>query len=293
MSQKDQKKHGFFKELKSYAIISFGVVVVALGIHLFEFPNNFSVGGVSGLATVVSALVPTLSRGTFVTIINVALLILGYLVFGKGFAFKTVWVSLLMSGLLTAFEWLIPLKAPMTQQPLMELIFGILLVGAGSAILFSERASSGGTDIIAMILKKYTQLDIGKALFVTDAIIAIAAGFVFDVETAMFSMLGLLARALVVDNLIDSIYLSKQLSIVTDQGELLVKFITETLDRGATMVDCEGTYSRTKKKMVITVLNRTQAAQLKDYVKETDPNAFIITNNTSDILGKGFRENVG
>ncbi len=281
------------KKLKSYCVITAGIILMAIGIYFFKFPNNFSTGGVSGIATILGEVSPHISKGTFVSIINYALLVVGLIVFGKGFAFKTVYASVLLSGLISIFEKILPLTQPMTDQPFLELVFSILLVGGGSALLFSERASSGGTDIVAMILKKYSKLNIGKALFCTDVIIVIIACMVFGIETGLYSLLGLLTKAIIVDNLIDSIYLSKCVTVVTDNSEQICKYIIDGLGRSATSIKCEGAFTHNKKMMLITVLTRTQAVMLKDYVKSIEPTAFIIITNSSDILGKGFRENVG
>ncbi len=281
------------KELKSYLIITAGIIIMASGIYIFKFPNNFSTGGVSGLSTILGEVVPNISKSTFASIINIILLIIGFVIFGRSFAIKTVYASLLLSALLSGFEWIFPMQSPLTDQKLLELIVSVLLVAVGSALLFTERASSGGTDIVAMILKKYTSLDTGKALLCTDFLITVGACFVFGIETGMYSMLGLVAKAFVVDNFIDGLYVSKQMMIVTDHHGEICEFITQHLKRGATVLNCEGTYTHQKKKMVITVLTRSQAVELKDYIKKLEPGAFIITTNSSDILGKGFRENVG
>ncbi len=287
------KQTTFFKELKSYAVITAGIAIMAAGIYFFKFPNNFSTGGVSGIATILGHLVPSVSKGLFTTIINVALLIVGLGVFGRSFAIKTIYASLLLSGLLSGLEWVFPLSAPLTDESFLELIVSVLLVGIGSALLFTERASSGGTDIVAMILKKFTKLNTGKALLCSDFLITVVAGLVFGLETGLYSMLGLVAKAFVVDNFIDGLYTSKHLSIITDHSEEVCDFIITRLHRSATTLNCEGTYTHTKKKMVVTVLSRSQAVELKDYIKTIEPNVFIITTNSSDILGKGFRENVG
>ena len=200
--------------LKSYSIITLGIAIMAVGIYFFKFPNNFSTGGVSGMSTILGKLVPNISKAAFVNIINYSLLVLGLIFFGRGFAFKTVYSSIVLSSLIAVFEYFFPLTKPLTDQPFLELVCSILLVGVGSALLFSERASSGGTDIVAMILKKYTKLNIGKALFCSDFVIVLVSFVVFGIETGIFSMLGLLSKALVVDNIIDSIYLSKCVTIV-------------------------------------------------------------------------------
>lgn len=148
---------------KEYAILTLATLVMSAGTYLFKFPNNFSFGGVTGLAVVLSAVSP-LSAGTYNFIINMALLVLGFLFLGKGFGVKTVYISVLMSVALSAAEKLFPMSGPLTDQPVLELIFAIAIPGISSAIMFNMGASSGGTDIVAMILKKYTSMNIGTAL---------------------------------------------------------------------------------------------------------------------------------
>lgn len=223
-------------------------------------------------------------------IINMLLLIVGFLFIGKGFGVKTVYSSLLMSLAIRAAESVAPMSAPLTNQPFLELCFAVLLPAFGSALLFNTGASTGGTDIVAMILKKYVSLDIGKALFVTDALIALTAGLVFGAETGLFSLLGLLAKAFVVDGVIESINTSKYFTIVTDRAEQILSFIMEELKRGATeSTEFEGAYSKNKKTLILTVVNRVEAVRLKKYVHMTDPGAFMVISSSSDIIGKGFR----
>lgn len=180
---------------KEYAILTLATLVMSAGTYLFKFPNNFSFGGVTGLAVVLSAVSP-LSAGTYNFIINMALLVLGFLFLGKGFGVKTVYISVLMSVALSAAEKLFPMSGPLTDQPVLELIFAIAIPGISSAIMFNMGASSGGTDIVAMILKKYTSMNIGTALLAVDLLIAVSACFVFDITTGLFSCAACLRKPL-------------------------------------------------------------------------------------------------
>jgi len=222
-------------------------------------------------------------------IINVLLLIVGLLVFGKNFAVKTIYSSLLLSVCTRVFEVIMPLEQPLTNEKFLELIFAIGLTAIGSALIFNEAASSGGTDIIAMILKKFTNLNIGRALLCSDIILAAASLWVFDISTGMFSILGLVMKAFVVDNVIDGINLSKCFTIITDKDKEICEFINTELHRGATVSVCSGAFTGEDRRMIITVLNRNQAVLLKQFIKKTDKNAFTMITNSSDILGKGFR----
>lgn len=279
-----------FETLKMYLIITVGTLMVAAGVYFFKFPNNFSTGGVSGISVILGHLSPKLSAGSYVLIINIILLIVGFIFIGTSFGVKTVYSSLLMSFSIWGLEKICPMTSPMTDQPFLELSFAVLLPAVGSAVLFNTGASTGGTDIAAMILKKYAKIDIGKALFLVDAVIAVTAGLVFGIETGLFSCLGLIAKAFFVDSVIESINTSKYFTIVTENPEPLLDFIMKELHRGATeSTEFEGAYSKKKKTLILTVVNRMQAVRLKNFVHTNDKGAFMVISTSSDVIGKGFR----
>ena len=167
--------------LREFLLMNLGTLLVSVGVYFFKFPNHFSMGGVSGLAVLLGKLLPQLSPSTFNTIINVLFLVLGFVMLNRGFGARTVYCSILSAGLIQLFEWAFPMDRPLTDQLMLELFFAVILPALGSAILFNIDASSGGTDIAAMILKKYTGLDVGRALLLSDVVIAAAALFVFDI----------------------------------------------------------------------------------------------------------------
>ena len=274
---------------KEYVLLTLGTVIMAVGTYFFKFPNNFSTGGVTGLAVVLARYFPMISRADFVMIFNVALLGLGVAVFGKSFAGKTVYVSLLMSAVTWLMERMIPMAAPMTNQPLLELVFAVSLPAVGSAILFNLDASSGGTDIVAMVLRKYTSLDIGKALICSDLVITLAACVAFGMETGLFSILGLVMKSLLVDMVLENINTHKYFHIITTKPQAIEEFITNTLHRGATELHGEGAYTHEGRTVLLTVMNRHEAVLLRRYVRQVDPGAFVLIINTGEIVGKGFR----
>ncbi len=276
----------------SYLIITLGTLIVAVGIYFFKFPNHFSVGGVSSLAVLVSKLCNyVVSESQIMSIANGILLVVALIVFGKNFAIKTIYSTVLLSLSTLVFEWLIPLSAPITNQMFLELILTIGCIAVGSALLFSQGASSGGTDVIAMIIKKFTSADIGTALLLTDALMAVSSGFVFPdkPEICMYSIVGLVLKSFIVDNVIDGFNRKKYFIIVTSRQKEACDFIHNMLHRGATISKCVGSYSGEEKSMITTVLSRAQAGMLKKYLKEIDPTAFTVITNSSDIIGKGFR----
>lgn len=276
------------RALEEYAILTIATLIMIVGVYIFKFPNNFSFGGVTGIAIVLSAFVP-MSPGSINFIINMVLLALGFIFLGKGFGIKTAYISILLSVGLGAAEKFFPMAHPLTNEPVLELIYAIVLPAFSSAIFFNMGASSGGTDIAAMILKKYTKLNIGTALFFTDLLIVIASCFAFDAQTGLFSLCGLLAKSLVVDNVIESINLCKYFTIICNDPEPICEFITKKLNRSATVYKAEGAYEHNEKTVIITVMKRSQAVELRNYIHHNQPSAFIAITNSSEIIGKGFR----
>lgn len=276
-------------EIKNFLLITLGTVLTAVGIYFFKFPNNFSTGGVSGISILLGKLVPFLSPAVSMWAINLILLLVGFLFFGRGFGLMTAYCSMLYSFLTWLFEVIYPMTAPFTDQPFLELCFAMMLPAVGSAILFNCNASTGGTDIVAMILKKYTSLDIGKALLVSDALIAFSACFVFDIRTGLFSLLGLIIKAFVVDSVIESINLCKYFSIVTSCPDAICDYIIREMNRSSTVIDAIGAYSHEDRKVILVACRRSEAVRLRQYIKTVDPKAFMFITNTSEIIGKGFR----
>lgn len=276
------------RTLEEYAVLTVATLILVVGVYVFKFPNNFSFGGVTGIAVVLSAVMPV-TPGTLTFIINMALLVLGFFFLGRGFGIKTVYVSVLMSLGLSLAEVLFPMEHALTAQPVLELMYAIVLPAFSSAILFNIGASGGGTDIIAMILKKYTTLNIGAALFVVDLGIVLASCLVFDAQTGLFSLAGLLAKSLVVDNVIESINLCKYFTIICNEPQPICDFITKELKRSATVYKAEGAYEHNQKSIIITILKRSQAVELRNFIRVNQPTAFIAITNSSEIIGKGFR----
>ena len=272
-------------------ILLFGSTLMAVGVYFFKIPNGFSTGGVSGISTVLGKVIDSdvFTPGVLITGINVLLLVLGFFLVGKSFSFRTVVCSLLFSLETLGLEKLVPLDGPITDQPFLELVYAILLTAIGSSILFYRNASSGGTDIVALILKKYTSLDTGKALLCSDFLIAASSFFVFGTTVGLYSVLGLFAKAFLVDSVIESLSICKCFLIVTEKPDEISRHIIERMGHTTTILDATGGYSHGTKPTLITVCRRIEGIRLRRAVKEIDPAAFVIILNSSDILGRGFR----
>lgn len=274
-------------KLNSFATLTGSILIMAVGIYFFKFANNFTFGGITGLAVLV-AKTGILSASDFTFIVNMVLLLLGFLIVGKEFAMKTAYCSILLSVTLSLLERFYPMSHPLTDQPMLELTFAIALPAFASAILFNIGSSSGGTDIIAAILKKYTNINIGKALLWTDLIITVLGCFVFDIKTGLYSFLGLAVRSLMIDNIIESFNLCKYFNVVCDNPKPICDFIMHELHRSATTCNAKGAFSGEDKFLIFSVMNRHEALRLRNYIKEVEPTAFILISNTSETIGKGF-----
>lgn len=280
----------FKKVLKEYALITLGALLVAVGVYFFKFQNNFSFGGVTGVAVVISKWSNgVITSGTANMIISMILLVIGFIFLGKKCGLKTVYGSVLLSVAISLFEIFFPLDRPITNNPMLELCFAVALPALGAAILFNIDASTGGTDIIAMIMKKYSSLDIGKSLFASDILITLLAFPVFGLTTGLYSILGLAIKSLMVDTVIESLNLCKYFNVVCENPKPICDYINNVLHRGATVCDARGAFSGESKSIIFTVMTRYQALQLRKYIKEIEPKAFILISNTSEIIGRGFR----
>ena len=279
-------------------MIHLGILMVAVGIYFFKAPNGFATGGVSGVAIILAKLPFSqklhITQSLYMLAINVALLVVGVIVLGKKCGIMTIYCSLMLSLTNIFFEEFIPIEnisgmSTLSATPILELIYAIFLTGIGSAILFRNKASSGGTDIVALILKKYSNLNVSQSLLVTDFFIALSTFFVYNSSVGLYAMLGLFAKVFVVDDILDSMNMCKSFTIITTKADEIEKFILEDMKHSATALRGEGVYSREAKDVIMTVCKRSEALRLRKKVKEIDPGSFIIITKSSEIMGKGFQ----
>ena len=276
-------------KLKFFALLNAGLFLTALGIELFKTPNHFAFGGTSGLSIVLAAVFPNLPVSAFMWILNMALVVLGFVFLGVRSMGWTIYSSIALSFFVSLCELAFPLSAPLTSDVFLELCFAVILPAIGSAIVFNIGASTGGTDIVAMILSKYTSLEVGRALMLSDLGIVLAAAIVFAPQVGLYSILGMILKSTVVDSAIESLNLRKVCTVVTRNPGPARDFIVEVLKRSATEQNATGAYTREPAWVLMTVLTRHQAALLRDFLRKNDPHAFITIVNSSEIIGKGFR----
>lgn len=273
---------------KSFLIINIGLLITSLGLYFFLIPSNLAAGGVTGLAIIINRLMPQVPVGMIMIIANIFLFTLAFILIGKEFGGLTIYNSFLLSGFIYIFEMIIPLNGPLIDDLLVNLIYGILISSVGMAIIFNQNASTGGTDIIAKIITKFTHLNIGKSLFIADSLIAIGAVTVLGIEVGLYSLLGILVNSTLIDKVIAGFNTKYQVAIISEKDDIINKFITEEMNRGVTLLNGVGGYSKTEKRVIHTVVPRSEYSIIKHKVMEIDPTAFIWVNLVNEVHGEGY-----
>lgn len=275
--------------IQFFLTLNLGLFLTAIGIEVFKAPNHFALGGTSGLSIILSTLFPKYPVSAFMWLVNLALVLLGLAFLDRRTMGWTVFSSFALSFYVSILERLIPLSAPLTNDTLLELIFAVGLPAVGSAIVFNIGASTGGTDILAMILKKYSSLQIGKALLLVDAAIVATAAALYGPRTGLYCILGLISKSFVVDSFIENVNTQKVCTVICSRPNDVVGFLVSELHRTATVREERGAFTGRPETVLVTVLSRREATRLRIYLRETDPHAFMTMVNSSEIVGRGFR----
>ena len=297
----------FKAKLKNFLILTGGSTIVAIGSHFFKNPNEFATGGVTGIGIILGKVIPSnvMNVNTITVILNIIILVVGLLFVGKSFTIKTIYCTLLFLAELYVLPYIIdiPKGQPMTTQPVLELMFAIICQAGGCAVLLNAGGSTGGSEVIAMIIKKYKDFNIAKALFCTDILIVIGS-FVVDlivgtkttnqsVEVFLFSFTGFACNTFVINLISEQINNSKFCTVIIskEHEDEVINFIVEILHKTATVSEGYlGAFKHTPRVVIITALKKQQAKMLKKYIKQLDKESFMITCNTHEIDGKGFKE---
>ena len=266
--------------LRFFVILNGGLILTALAIVLFKTPNHFAFGGTSGVSVILSTLFPTLPVGAFMWIINIVLVALGFIFLERKAILWSVFASFALSGYVSLFEMLFPgaSTASITGDMWLDLCFAVILPAIGSAMVFDIGASTGGTDILAMILKRHSTLEIGRI-----------AAVLYGPRVGLYCVLGLFAKTLVVDKAIESIHLRKVCTIICKEPLKVETYIVKELNRTATISRGYGAFSGQLVTVIMCVLSRREAVKLRRYAREVDPGCFITIVDSSEIVGKGFR----
>ncbi|WP_017212233.1 YitT family protein [Clostridium beijerinckii] len=276
-------------KFREYLIITFGIILVALSIEYFYAPNNIAAGGVTGIAIIINAVIPSFSIGVVSFILNGLLFIVALIFIDGKFGVKTIYASLGLSVIIWAIERFLKPVA-ITNDLMMATIFGTLISAFGMAIIFNENASTGGTDILAKMLNIFFHLDIGKSLLVVDFVITLASAFVFGVDVALYSMLSIILLGLIVDRVIEGFNACKSIFVISKSNYEISRYIIDTLDRGCTFINGVGAFTEKETNILYAVLSRNQFIKLKKFIKDVDPDAFITVGEVHEVLGEGFND---
>lgn len=268
--------------LKEFIMITIGAVIVAAAVFFFMLPSHVTVGSGAALAMVLSNFIP-LSVSTITLIMNVGLLIIGFILVGPEFGVKTVYCSILMPLVMGLFEIIFPDFQSITQDPLLDVICYILVVGVGLSILFSRNASSGGLDIVAMIMNKYFRVDLGQAMSTAGLIVALSSALCYDSKTVVLSLLGTYFGGMVVDHFIFGINIKRRVCVISSKLDTIVDFVLYDLHSGATLNEIIGAYDHTHRTEMITIVDKHEYKQLMDYIRKEDPKAFVTVYSVSDM----------
>lgn len=278
------------KTIKDYVVITFGILLVASGLYFFLMPNNIAAGGVNGLAMVVNHYIPAMPIGSLMFIMNIILFVVAFIFIGSTFGARTIYSSFLLTGAIWVMEYVYPHNMPFTKDPLLELFFGIAIQGAGMAIIFNKNASTGGTDIIAKILNKYFNINIGKGVLLSDVTVTILAGFAFGFQEGLYSLLSVTLNGLVIDRMIEGFNSCKEVRIISNENQQIEQFILKELGRGATTYYAKGAFTKNDMEVLCTIVGTKEFIKIRNFIKEVDPKAFVNVTEVFETLGDGFKD---
>ena len=268
--------------VRELAILTGAVAIIAAAVYFFLVPSHASGSSISGLGIVLANFVP-LPLSAITMILNVVLLVIGFLTCGREFGAKTVYTSILLPAFIGLFERLFPNIGSLTDSQELDVLCYILVVSVGLSILFNRNASSGGLDIVAKIMNKYLHMDLGKAMSLSGMCVALSAALVYDKKTVVLSVLGTYFNGLVLDHFIFDNNIKRRVCIITKKEEELRRFIIEDLHSGATVYESYGAYNMQKRREIITIVDKAEYQKLMSYMNREDPQAFITVYTVSDM----------
>lgn len=268
--------------VRELAVLTGAVAIIAAAVYFFLVPSHASVSSISGLGIVLANFVP-LPLSAITMILNVVLLVIGFLTCGREFGAKTVYTSILLPAFIGLFERLFPNLGSLTDSQELDVLCYILVVSVGLSILFNRNASSGGLDIVAKIMNKYLHMDLGKAMSLSGMCVALSAALVYDKKTVVLSVLGTYFNGIVLDHFIFDNNIKRRVCIITGKEEELRRFIIEDLHSGATVYESYGAYNMQKRREIITIVDKAEYQKLMSYMNREDPQAFITVYTVSDM----------
>ena len=274
------------KNIKEFALITIGILLVAISVVYFFEPNNIAAGGITGLAIVINHYIPFISIGPLVLMMDAVLFVIALIVLGAKFGAKTIYSSVLLSVSMWLMQTFIPIN--ITNDLMLATIFGTLISAGGMAIVFNANASTGGTDIIAKILNKFFHIEIGKSLLMVDFLVTLLGAITFGINMGLYGLLSVIINGVVIDNIIAGFKTKSEITIISDKNKDISKFILNDLERGCTFIKGVGGFTGKDTALLYTVLDRSEFIKLKNKIREIDKNAFITVGEVHEVMGEGF-----
>ncbi len=274
-------------DFKRFFMINLGILIISFGLYFFLMPSSLATGGATGLAIVLNHIIP-IPMGIILGIINVFLFILAFAILGRDFGGYTLYASLSLSLIITFLETILPINQPLTDDLFINLVFGVLIIGVGMGIVFNQNASTGGTDIIAKIINKYTHIDMGKSLLMSDFLISLFAALVFGARLGMYALLGTIINSLIIDKMIAGFNVKINMTIISNEFDSINKYIHEEIVRGTTIYHATGGYSNQDRKIINTIVSRSEYIKIRKFIKLVDSKAFVSISYISEVEGEGF-----
>lgn len=270
--------------VKEYIIMAFGSLCVAVAVNFFMVPGNLVFGSASGLSLVLTQVVP-IKMSVMNLIINVFFLLLGFVFVGREFGAKTVFISVMSPLWMYVLEIVYPVSESLTGEKWMDMLCCIIVVSAGQTFLFHVNASSGGLDIPAKMLNKYLHIELGRAVAFVGIATVLSAGLVYDITTVIWGIVGTYLNGRVVDDFFEGFNHKKRVSILSDRTEEIQRFIQEDINRGYTLYQAVGGYTKDPRTEIVTILAKNEYQKLVVYIRKIDPDAFVTVSTVSDIVG--------
>lgn len=270
------------RTLKDYFLITVATVIIGAAVYFFMLPSHVTVGSATALALVISNFIPV-PVSAITLVINVILLIIGFLLIGPEFGAKTVYSSILLPLVLGVFEILFPNFQSITADPLLDVVCYILVVGVGLSLLFSCNAASGGIDIVAKLMNKFLRMELGQAMSLSGILVALTSAFVYEKEIVVLSVLGTYFGGLMVDHFIFGLNIKRRVCIISSKLDEILPFVLHDLHSGATINEIIGAYDNTPRREVIIIVDKQEYKKLMDFMRRTDPKAFITVYSVSEI----------
>lgn len=273
------------ENLWDFLVITVGIIIVAIAVFFFMVPSNVSVGSIAGLAVVLSNFIP-LSVATLTMLMNIGLLIFGFIFIGRDFGAKTVYTAMMLPTLMGILEKIFPNNQSLTNDQTLDVICYCVLVSVGMSMLFNRNASSGGLDIVAKFMNKYFRMELGKAASLAGMVVALSSALVYDKKTVVLSILGTYFNGMVVDHFIFGSNMKRRVCILSQKEKEILDFILYELHSGATKYHAYGTYSDVQHTEINTIVDKNEYIKLINFITKTDPDAFVTVYAVNEMMYK-------